>query len=105
MSRRAICTTAAIVREYGGDPRIKLGALEKSRVGGWSVGGSSRGNRALPVRADSDDQLVPDFCAEVSRLPDDETSVDAYRFIDEGLNLRIGYLRSIRIKKRTRPAV
>ena len=100
---------AAIVGEYIADPRIKLVRHEnRGIVGGVTSAAEQATGRYLCV-LHSDDQLMPEFCAAVGKFLDsdpaiDAVCVDAYQFEDEGGNLSVGYLRSIRVKKRSGPS-
>lgn len=99
---------AAIVGEYTADPRVKLVRHENRGYAGGVMSAAEQATARYLCVLDSDDQLTPGFCAEVGNLLDsdpaiDAVGVDAYRFVDEGENLLVGYLRSIGVKERPDP--
>jgi glycosyltransferase involved in cell wall biosynthesis len=101
---------AAIVREYHHDPRITLVRQEnRGYVGGVMAAANHATGRYLAI-LDSDDQLMPTYCAEVGALLDsdaaiDAVGIDAHRFTNDGPDHLIGYLRSIGVKGRPDPRV
>jgi glycosyltransferase involved in cell wall biosynthesis len=101
---------ADIVRSYSHDPRIKLVRHEnRGYVGGVTSAAAHATGDYLCV-LDSDDQLMPRFCAEVGALLDsdrgiDAVGVDAARFTDDGPDHLVGYLRSIGVRRRPDPGV
>ena len=91
------------------DPRIKLVRHENRGYAGGVMSAAEQATGRYLCVLDSDDQLMPAFCAEVGNLLDsdpaiDAVGVDAYRFEDEGENLLVGYLRSIGVKERPDPS-
>jgi glycosyltransferase involved in cell wall biosynthesis len=99
---------AAIVLEYADDPRIKLIRQEnRGYAGGVTTAAANATGHYLCV-LDSDDQLMPTYCAEVGKLLDSDSAVDAVgvdasRIAHDGTDHVIGYLRSIGVRKRLDP--
>lgn len=99
---------AAIVREYADDPRIKLIRQEnRGYVGGVMAAANGAKGDYLCV-LDSDDQLMPEYCAEIIKVLDADTRVDAVgvdasRMACDGAEHVIGYLRSIGSRVRIDP--
>lgn len=95
---------AAIVREYSDDPRVKLVRQgNRGYVGGVMAAAEKATGQYLCI-LDSDDQMMPTFCAEVGELLDtdsnvDAVGIDAFRFTNEGPDHVVGYLHSIGVKR------
>ncbi|MEU5841256.1 glycosyltransferase family A protein [Rhodococcus sp. NPDC047139] len=91
---------ARVVGRYLNDPRITLVRQEnRGYAGGISAAASAARGRYLCV-LDSDDHLMPEFCAMVGNVLDarpqvDAVTVDAHLFTDTEETLPTGYMRSI----------
>ena len=100
---------AAIINEYAeADPRIKLVRHENRGYVGGVMSAAKHATGDYLCVLDSDDQLMPGFCAAVGKFLDanpavDAVSVDAYRFENDNDDLPAGYLRSVGVKKRPDP--
>ncbi|WP_067689368.1 glycosyltransferase family 2 protein [Nocardia jejuensis] len=100
---------AAIVESYRDDGRIRLVRQENKGYDGGVMAAAARATGRYFVVLDSDDQVMPTFCAEVRRALDadpgiDAVGCDAFRFDDSGADLPVGYYRSTNVKRKPDPA-
>ena len=92
---------AAVVDRYArSDPRIRLVRQDNRGYCGGIMAAAGVATGDYVCVLDSDDQLVPEFCARVAEVLDtdpapDAVAVDAHRFVDEDVDLPVGYTRSI----------
>ncbi|MFF2549779.1 glycosyltransferase family 2 protein [Nocardia sp. NPDC058058] len=100
---------AEIVRARADDPRIRLVRQENKGYDGGVMAASEIATGRYIVVLDSDDQVMPAFCATISRAFEadphiDAIGCDAFRFDDSGADLPTGYYRSTNVKQKPDPA-
>lgn len=102
---------AAIVRSFSAtDERVRLVRQENKGYRGGVMAAATAAVGDYVCVLDSDDQLMPEFCARVGDVLDSDPNiaaagVDAYRFsAPEELNLPVAYMRSIGITATADPA-
>lgn len=99
---------AAVVQRYSDDKRIRLVRQENKGYDGGVMAAAAQATGKFFVVLDSDDQVLPGYCAAVEKLlaaePDvDAVGCDAFRFDDTGADLPVGYYRATNVKKRPDP--
>ncbi|MFI5783594.1 glycosyltransferase family A protein [Nocardia sp. NPDC051570] len=99
---------AAIVHRYGDDGRIRLVRQENKGYDGGVMAAATNATGRYLVVLDSDDLVMPTFCAAIQRTLDtdpriDAVGCDAFRFDDSGADLPVGYYRSTNVKQRPDP--
>ncbi|WP_433503786.1 glycosyltransferase family 2 protein [Pseudonocardia halophobica] len=93
-----------IVDKYAGDPRIRLIRQENKGLGGGIDAAAAKATGRYYAVLDSDDLLMPDFCARTAAFLDDRPEVDvvgidAYLFEDsDGQDQALSYRESVGIK-------
>lgn len=100
---------AAIVESYAEDPRIRLVRQENKGYDGGVMAAAAQATGRYFVVLDSDDQVMPSYCAVLARAfaadPGiDAIGCDAFRFDDSGADLPVGYYRSTNVKRKPDPA-
>ena len=102
---------ARIVDSYATrDPRIRLVRQENNGYRGGVTAAAAAARGRFVCVLDSDDHLLPEFCARVGAVLDgdrgiDAVGVDAYRFAEpEGIDLPMPYMRSIGVTMTADPA-
>ncbi|MGW4331416.1 glycosyltransferase family A protein [Rhodococcus koreensis] len=98
---------AAIVRSYASDSRIRLVRQENRGYEGGVTAAAALARGQYFCVLDSDDLLMPDFCARTGTVLAadrgiDAVGCDAFLFDDHG-GTRKGYLRSIGFRTRPHP--
>ncbi|MGS0685637.1 glycosyltransferase family 2 protein [Nakamurella sp. GG22] len=102
---------AAIVQSYAAlDARIRLVRQENKGYQGGVMAAAAAARGRFVCVLDSDDQLLPEFCARINAVVGSDRSVDAvgidaYRFNEpEDVNLPTSYMRSIGVKEVAHPS-
>lgn len=101
---------AQIIESYAAeDDRIRMVRQPNRGYRGGVAAAAAAATGSFVCVLDSDDQLLPEFCATVGAVLDsdpavDAVGIDAYRFGDpEDLDLTVGYMRSIGVKEAADP--
>ncbi len=90
---------ARVVKPYLADPRIRLVRQENRGYTGGIAAAAERARGSILCLLDSDDHLMPEFCARVGAVFDAEpgaaaVACDAHLFTDDG-SVPGGYMRSL----------